>query len=487
LVHFAEHSVLLNRLGQEIAIQDSAAPIRDRTGAVVGAVVVFRDVTKERRLKRALSYQASHDALTGLINRREFDNRLSDALRSAQQDQGPHALLYVDLDQFKVVNDTCGHSAGDRLLRDVTGLLQAHVRAADTIARLGGDEFGILVHGCTAEQGAKIADNIRQAIRDYRFSWEENTTGIGASIGVVEITRDSESAANLMSAADIACYAAKDSGRNRVHLYDSNEVSGRHREMYWVSRVTRAVDEGRLELYCQQIAPTSSASPPLPGFYELLVRLRDDGGELVLPGEFIPAAERYNMVAAIDRWVVQRAVKALKEHACGDEPPFLFALNLSGMSLSDRSFLDYVLTLIEDPRIAHGLCFEITETAVITSMADAVYFMRELKKRGCRFALDDFGSGLSSFHYLKNLPVDFLKIDGQFIGSVTTDAVDRSMVEAISHVGRTLGIATIAEKVESAEVFAELKRLRVEFAQGYYIARPASIECLGTAAQPRIA
>ncbi|MGA2023655.1 MAG: PAS domain S-box protein [Steroidobacteraceae bacterium] len=487
LVHFAEHSVLLNRLGQEIAIQDSAAPIRDRTGAVVGAVVVFRDVTKERRLKRALSYQASHDALTGLINRREFDNRLSDALRSAQQDQGPHALLYVDLDQFKVVNDTCGHSAGDRLLRDVTGLLQAHVRAADTIARLGGDEFGILVHGCTAEQGAKIADNIRQAIRDYRFSWEENTTGIGASIGVVEITRDSESAANLMSAADIACYAAKDSGRNRVHLYDSNEVSGRHREMYWVSRVTRAVDEGRLELYCQQIAPTSSASPPLPGFYELLVRLRDDGGELVLPGEFIPAAERYNMVAAIDRWVVQRAVKALKEHACGDEPPFLFALNLSGMSLSDRSFLDYVLTLIEDPRIAHGLCFEITETAVITSMADAVYFMRELKKRGCRFALDDFGSGLSSFHYLKNLPVDFLKIDGQFIGSVTTDAVDRSMVEAISHVGRTLGIATIAEKVESAEVFAELKRLRVEFAQGYYIARPASIECLGTAVQPRIA
>src|SRR5450631_1541474 len=427
LVHFAEHSVLLNRLGQEIAIQDSAAPIRDRGGDIVGAVVVFRDVTKERRLKRALSYQASHDALTGLINRREFDNRLAEALHSAQQEQGPHALLYVDLDQFKVVNDTCGHSAGDRLLRDVTGLLQAHVRAADTIARLGGDEFGILVRSCTAEQGAKIADNIRQAIRDYRFTWEENTTGIGASIGVVEITRESQSAASLLSAADIACYAAKDSGRNRVHLYDSNEVSGRHREMYWVSRVTRAVDEGRLELYFQQITPTSSASPALPAFYELLVRLRDDGGELVLPGEFIPAAERYNMVAAIDRWVVQRAVKALREHATGDEPPFLFALNLSGMSLSDRGFLDFVLTLTEDPCIARGLCFEITETAVITSMTEAVYFMRELKKRGCRFALDDFGSGLSSFHYLKNLPVDFLKIDGQFIGSVTTDAVDRSM------------------------------------------------------------
>jgi diguanylate cyclase (GGDEF)-like protein/PAS domain S-box-containing protein len=478
LVHFAEHSVLLNRLGQEIAIQDSAAPIRDRGGDIVGAVVVFRDVTKERRLKRALSYQASHDALTGLINRREFDNRLAEALQSAQEDQGPHSLLYVDLDQFKVVNDTCGHSAGDRLLRDVTALLQAHVRAADTIARLGGDEFGILVRSCTAEQGAKIADNIRQAIRDYRFTWEENTTGIGASIGVVEITRDSQSAASLLSAADIACYAAKDSGRNRVHLYDSNEVSGRHREMYWVSRVTRAVDEGRLELYYQPITPTSSASPVLPAFYELLVRLRDDGGELVLPGEFIPAAERYNMVAAIDRWVVQRAVKALREHASGAEPPFLFALNLSGMSLGDRGFLEFVLSLTEESAIARGLCFEITETAVISSMTEAVYFMRELKKRGCRFALDDFGSGLSSFHYLKNLPVDFLKIDGQFISSVTTDAVDRSMVEAISHVGRTLGIATIAEKVESAAVFAELTRLRVEFAQGYYIAKPASIETL---------
>jgi diguanylate cyclase (GGDEF)-like protein len=384
----------------------------------------------------------------------------------------------VDLDQFKVVNDTCGHSAGDRLLRDVTGLLQSHVRAADTIARLGGDEFGILVRSCTAEQAAMIAENIRQAVRDYRFTWEQNTTSIGASIGVVEITRESESVASLMSAADIACYAAKDSGRNRVHLYDSNEVSGRHREMYWVSRVTRAVDEGRLELFHQPIASTTEGPSPLPAFHELLVRLRDDNGTLVLPGEFMPAAERYNVVSAIDRWVVQQAVRVLREYASSEQPPFLFALNLSGTSLSDRSFLDLVLGLVEDPRIARGLCFEITETAVITSMAQAVYFMRELRKRGCRFALDDFGSGLSSFHYLKTLPVDFLKIDGQFIGNVITDAVDRSMVEAISQVGRALGIATIAEKVESAAVFAELRVLRVEFAQGYYLARPEPLALL---------
>jgi EAL domain-containing protein (putative c-di-GMP-specific phosphodiesterase class I) len=354
------------------------------------------------------------------------------------------------------------------------------VRSADTIARLGGDEFGILVRHCTAEQAARIAENIRQAVRDYRFIWEQTTSSIGTSIGVVEITADTDSVASLLSAADIACYAAKDSGRNRVHLYDSNEVSGRHREMYWVSRVTRAVDEGRLELFYQPIVPTGSQAPALPAAYELLVRLRDDNGELVMPSEFVPAAERYNVVSAVDRWVVQRAVELLQTSSKSDEPACMLALNLSGMSLSDRSFLDHVLTLVEDPRIARGLCFEVTETAVITSMTQAVYFMQELRRRGCRFALDDFGSGLSSFHYLKTLPVDFLKIDGQFIGNVTSDVVDRSMVEAISQVGRALGIATIAEKVESAEVFAELKRLGVQFAQGYFIAQPAPIELLSS-------
>jgi len=479
VVAFAEQSVLVNRLGQEIAIQDSAAPIRDRNGRTVGAVVVFRDVTKERRLKRALSYQASHDALTGLINRREFDNKLQIAVQSARDGEGPHALLYVDLDQFKVVNDTCGHSAGDRLLRDVTGVLRQHVRAADTISRLGGDEFGVLVQHCSAEQAARIADNIRQAVRDYRFSWEQNTTSIGVSIGVVEITSDSESVASLLSAADIACYAAKDAGRNRVHLYASGDVSGRHREMYWVSRVTRAVDENRLELYQQPIVRTQTNAPAAPAFCELLVRLHGDNGELVLPGEFIPAAERYNVVSAIDRWVVQRAVELLQACRSGDgQADFLFALNLSGTSLSERNFLDFVVNLIDNAKVGNGLCFEITETAVITNMSQAVFFMEELKKRGCRFALDDFGSGLSSFHYLKTLPVDYLKIDGQFISNINTDPVDRSMIEAICKVARALGISTIAERVETAEVFHELASLGVDFAQGYFIARPASISSL---------
>jgi diguanylate cyclase (GGDEF)-like protein/PAS domain S-box-containing protein len=434
VVNFGEHSVLTNRLGQEIAIQDWAAPIRDRNGRTVGAVLVFRDVTKERRLKRALSFQASHDALTGLINRREFDSRLQAALQSARSGEGTHALLYVDLDQFKVVNDTCGHPAGDRLLRDVTALLQQHVRSADLIARLGGDEFGILVQHCSLEQATRIADQVRQAVRDYRFSWEQHTASIGASIGVVAITSESDSVASLLSAADIACYAAKDAGRNRVHVYDSSEVSGRHREMYWVSRVTRAVDEGRLELYTQPIVATRGDAPRLPLFQELLVRLRDDDGELVLPGEFIPAAERYNIIGAIDRWVIEKSVARLRQYlAAGLELPLL-SLNLSGTSICERNFLDFVLTLVEDPVIGSHLCFEITESAIITGMSQIGYFVQEVRKRGCRIALDDFGTGLSSFHYLKQLRVDFLKIDGQFVGSLTNDPVDRSMVEAISKV-----------------------------------------------------
>ena len=468
-----DHSVLITRAGQEVAIQESAAPICDRQGRVIGAVIVFHDVTKERRLKRALSYQASHDALTGLINRREFDNRLHAAVLSAQRGEGSHALLYIDLDQFKVVNDTCGHQAGDRLLRDVTGLLQARVRASDTIARLGGDEFGVLLEGCTPEQASRIADSVRQAIRDYRFMWGASTLSVGASVGVVQIRADTESVAAVMSAADIACYAAKDEGRNRIHVYEADGVSNRHREMHWVARVTRAAEENRLELFFQPIVRIGSDG--VPDFHELTVRLRDDDGRLVPPSEFIPAAERYNVMSIIDRWVVVRAVELLKSRRDTNGSLPMLAVNLSGTSLNEQSFAEFVLHAVGDPEIAGALCFEITETAAVTSLSNATFFMRELKARGCRFSLDDFGTGLSSFMYLKTLPVDYLKIDGQFISQIATDAVDRSMVEAISKVGRALGIATVAECVESEAVLDELKRIGVDFAQGYYMASPLPI------------
>ncbi|MGA7537504.1 MAG: EAL domain-containing protein [Steroidobacteraceae bacterium] len=479
----ADHSVLITRSGHEVAIQESAAPICDRQGRVIGAVIVFHDVTKERRLKRALSYQASHDALTGLINRREFDNRLHAAVLSAQRGEGAYALLYIDLDQFKVVNDTCGHQAGDRLLRDVTGLLQSRVRTSDTIARLGGDEFGVLLEGCTVEQSTRIAEGVRQSIRDYRFVWGASALSVGASVGVVQITAETESVANVMSAADIACYAAKDEGRNRVHLYESDGISHpRHREMHWVARVTRAAEENRLELFFQPIRPIGrSGATGATAFHELTVRLRDDDGRLVSPGEFIPAAERYNIMSVIDRWVVQRAIERLKERPAQDRSKHqlpLLAVNLSGSSLNEQSFIEFVLQQVGDPILARALCFEITETAAVTNLSNATFVMRELKARGCRFALDDFGTGLSSFMYLKTLPVDYLKIDGQFISHVADDPVDRSMVEAICKVGKALGIETVAECVESQAMLDELSRIGIDYAQGYLLARPEPIERL---------
>jgi diguanylate cyclase (GGDEF)-like protein/PAS domain S-box-containing protein len=469
----AEHAVLITRTGNEVAIQESAAPICDRGGRVIGAVVVFHDVTRERRLKRALSWQASHDALTGLINRREFDSRLHRALLSAQRGSGACALLYIDLDQFKVVNDTCGHQAGDRLLRDVTGLLQTRVRASDTIARLGGDEFGVLLESCTLEQATRIAEGVRQAIRDFRFVWGNSTLSVGASIGIVQIRAETENVTSIMSAADIACYAAKDAGRNRIHVYEPGGVSDRHREMHWVSRVTRAADDKRLELFFQPIVPLASAGGR--AFYELTVRLRADNGQLVPPSEFIPAAERYNVMSIIDRQVVSEAIELLRERLRRGLPLPLLAVNLSGTSLNEQSFVDFVLQSVGDIGLASALCFEITETAAVTSLSNARYFMRELKGRGCKFALDDFGTGVSSFVYLKTLPVDFLKIDGQFIGQVAEDAVNRSMVEAIGKVARSLNIATIAECVESDAILAELKRIGVDFAQGFHLAVPQPI------------
>ena len=469
----AQHTVLVNRRGQEIAIQDSAAPIRDRAGNLIGAVMVFHDVSKERRLHRALHYQASHDALTGLINRREFENRLTAAVENVRQDAAArHALLYLDLDQFKVVNDTCGHPAGDLLLKQITGVLQSRVRAGDSLARLGGDEFGILLQACTLEQAMRLAEGVRQAIRDYRFNWQDEVLAVGVSIGIVEITPETPTVANVMSAADVACYTAKDQGRDRVQLYTPDNVPERHREMHWVSKLTRAFDESRFELVYQPIVQIGSVRREAEHF-ELMLRLRDDTGTLIAPAEFIPAAERYNVMPAIDRWVVRQALDVFVHRQSTGVQPYTIAVNLSGTSLNDERFLEYLIGELGSSNLAPGaLCFEITETAAIANLNNVVHFMRELKTRGCHFALDDFGSGLSSFLYLKTLPVDYLKIDGQFIENVARDPVDRSMVEAISQVGRAMGIHTIAERVESAEVLTELGRLGIGFAQGFFLAAP---------------
>lgn len=477
VIALAENSVLINQENHEVPIQDSAAPIRDRIGNIIGAVVVFHDVSRESRLFRQLSYQASHDSLTGLINRREFENRLVSALDSAHDKALRHALLYLDLDQFKVVNDTFGHTAGDELLRQVSDLVQAQIRSTDVVARLGGDEFGILLERCSQERAIEVAESIRGAVEAHRFTWQEAFTSVRCSIGVVLIDDESPSIASLMSSADVACYSAKDMGRNQVHLYQQSDASVRHEEMKWVSRITSAVEENRLELFYQPIIGIG-ANKSVRGHYELLLRMRDEDGELVNPDQFIPAAERYNRMSVLDRWVIREALSQLADrNTFGTEARFTLAINLSGTSLSEDRFLEFVVEELKKQKLPNGaICFEITETAAISNLARVIHFMQSLKSLGCKFSLDDFGSGLSSFTYLKNLPVDYLKIDGQFIRNVADDTVDESMVRAINEVGRAMGIETIAERVETKQVLDKLGDLGVAFAQGYFIARPTSVQ-----------
>lgn len=479
VIALAENSVLINHHGIEIAIQDSAAPIRDRIGNIIGAVMVFHDVSKESRLFRQLSYQASHDALTGLINRREFENRLVAALDDACERNGhAHALLYFDLDQFKVVNDTFGHTAGDELLRQISELVQSNIRSTDVLARLGGDEFGILLERCTEERAIEVAEAIRSAVEAFRFTWQDACTSVRCSIGIVMVNKDSQSVATAMSSADVACYSAKDMGRNQVHLYQHSDASMRHEEMKWVSRITSAIEDNRFELFYQPIIGIGAKGLGVRGHYELLLRMRSDSGEIVGPDQFIPAAERYNLMSMLDRWVIREALSQLADRSHDSEQArFTLAINLSGTSLSEDRFLEFVIDELKRQRLPQGaICFEITETAAISNLSRVIHFMQTLRKLGCKFSLDDFGSGLSSFTYLKNLPVDYLKIDGQFIRNVAEDTVDESMVRAINEVGRAMGIATIAERVESKEVLDKLGDLGVEFAQGFFIARPTSVQ-----------
>ncbi len=472
------NSILITKDGNEIPVQDSAAPIRDRIGNIVGSVMVFHDVSKETRLFRQLGYQASHDALTDLINRREFENRLIASLDDVRANpETTHALLYLDLDQFKVVNDTFGHTAGDALLCQLTELVHARIRATDTLARLGGDEFGILLERCSEARAVEVAESIRDAVEGYRFEWKDSFTSVRCSIGVVVVTSENSDVAGLMSSADVACYSAKDMGRNQVHLYEDSDASMRHEEMKWVSRISNAVDEDRFELFFQPIIGIGSARGESCSHYELLLRMRDESGEIVGPDQFIPAAERYNLMSTLDRWVVREALSKLADQSANDKARYTLAINLSGTSLSEDRFLDFVIDELKKRKLPEGaICFEITETAAISNLGRVIHFMQVLKALGCKFSLDDFGSGLSSFTYLKNLPVDYLKIDGQFISNVAEDSVDESMVKAIHEVGHAMGIETIAERVETKQVLEKLGSLGVEFAQGYYIARPASVQ-----------
>ena len=473
-VHIGRRGMVVAGDGdRERSIELSVSPLRDAEGEISGTVIAVRDVSDLRGLTRQMSYQASHDALTGLVNRREFENRLQEALESAQAGGHRHVLCFLDLDRFKAVNDECGHTAGDNMLREVAALIKDAVRDSDTVGRLGGDEFGILLVGCPLEKARQIADDVVRAVADYRFVWKDKIFNIGVSVGLVEISRESGSIEDAISAADSACYVAKKQG-GHVHVYSArDEAAARSRgEIHWLQQLQAALKDGRFELHAQPIVPVDPAGTTGPAL-EVLLRLKDEDGVAVTPAEFMRAAERYRLMPHVDRWVVQTALAALGRGAVRLQPGRSLCINLSGQTLGDSAFLEFVVDCLDRTAVAPDrICFEVTENSVITNIEHARRFIGVLHGMGCQFALDDFGRGLSSFANLKNLQLDYLKIDGYFIRNLASDTVNQAMVTAMIKLARSLNFRVIAEHVEDMSALDSARRMGVDFVQGYQVGRP---------------
>ena len=473
----AHHTLLLSRTGDEFGIQDSASPILSADGDTLGAVLVFHDVTEQRRLSGEMSYRATHDVLTGLVNRAEFESRLRRAFDAMREDASEHALLFIDLDEFKLINDACGHTAGDEFLQQVSKLIGQAVRAHDTVARLGGDEFAVILDHCSAEQARSVAQKICDRIDVFRFTHQQRRFRTGASIGLVPIDSRWSTPLAIIQAADTSCYAAKEAGRNRVHVWsDTDEaMQARHGEMQWAARIEQALDENRFVLFAQRIVPLNGVPSGL--YAEVLLRMVDGDGSLVQPSAFLPAAERFHFASRIDRWVLRHAIGALQSlpSLCVVDT---LCVNLSGQSIGDRVFHRQTIDILTraGADICQRLCLEITETAAVTSIADADAFISQVRALGVRIALDDFGAGSSSFGYLKNLDIDLIKIDGQFVRDVIEDPMDDVAVRCFVEVARVAGVGTVAEFVDRVEVLDRVREIGVDYAQGYFLHRPEPIE-----------
>ena len=457
----------------ERSIELTVSPLRDQEGELTGTVVALRDVSDLRGMTRQMSYQASHDALTGLVNRREFERRLQESLELAHAGGARHVLCYLDLDRFKAVNDECGHTAGDSMLREVAGLIKNSVRDSDTVGRLGGDEFGILLIGCPLEKARQISDDVVRAVADYRFVWKDKIFNIGVSVGLVEVSRESGSTEDLISAADSACYVAKKQGTH-VQVYSArDEADARQRgEIHWLQLLQNALKENRFELHAQPIVAASGSATSGPGL-EVLLRMKDETGAIIAPAEFMRAAERYRLMVHVDRWVVQTALAALGSGGVRLSPDRSLCINLSGQTLGDAGFLEFVVDCLDRTGVSPDrVCFEVTENSVITNIEHAKRFIGVLHGMGCRFALDDFGRGLSSFANLKSLSLDYVKIDGSFIRNLASDNVNQAMVTAMIKLARSLNFQVIAEQVEDMSALDSARRMGVDFVQGFQVGRP---------------
>jgi len=464
--------------GQEFSVEMRASPIRSgQGGQPTGCVMVLHDVSELRGITRQMSYQASHDPLTGLVNRREFERRLEEALQDARARSASHVLCYLDLDRFKAVNDTSGHTAGDNMLRELAGILKEKVRDSDVVARLGGDEFGMLLVGCPLEKARQIADDVCAAVRDFNFVWRDKIYSVGVSVGLVQMASESGAIEDVLSAADSACYIAKQQGRGRVHVYSSrDEAAARQRgEILWLQRLQAALKENRFELRVQPIVAVAGRPDTGPAF-EVLLRLKDADGVESLPMDFMQAAERYQLMPNLDRWVVQATFAAVGSGALKIPQGRSVAINISGQTLGDPQFLEFVVECLDRGAVRpEQVCFELAEAAVASHHAHAARFIAVMHGLGCKFALDDFGSGLGSFANLKQLPMDYLKIDGSFIRSLGKDEVSTAMVTAMIDLARSLGVKVIAEQVETEQAFELVRAMKVDFVQGYAIGRPVPI------------
>lgn len=466
--------------GHYLNILSRAFAVEGLDGKVTRFVGTHVDITEREKIEKTLKHQSTHDDLTGLINRSEFERRMDQLLADAKDNNQTHALCYMDLDQFKVVNDTCGHMAGDEMLKQLSSELQEVVRSGDTLARLGGDEFGILLEKCSLDNASRLTNVIQAKVRDYILAFEGRSFRISASMGLVPITATTLNSTELLKSADAACYMAKDKGRNRIHVQHGADadVDKRHTEMQWVNRIQVALDESRFSLYAQLIEPLNKSKKL---HYELLIRMIDEQGEVVLPGAFLPAAERYNLISKLDEWVIENSFKALSENPGFRCKLSFISINISGQSIGNESFLDFIIQQMHAYSIeGKNICFEITETAAISNLLKADSFISKLRQIGFRFALDDFGSGLSSFGYLKNLPVGFLKIDGMFVKDMVKDPIDRAMVKSINDIGHVMGMQTVAEFVENDEIKDMLLEMNVDYAQGYGIHMPQPLSQLLT-------
>lgn len=479
IVGLANNTVLIARDRSEYGIEDSAAPIRSTTGEMLGVVLVFHDVTEQRQLSNEMSYRASHDALTGLINRTEFELQLQQSLMKAQRYEQTCALMFIDLDQFKLVNDACGHSAGDRLLVQFASLIKKIARKHDTFARLGGDEFGILLENCSAADALIIGEQICRRMDEYRFVHNSKRFRVGASIGLASFNEQWETTAAIVQAADAACYAAKENGRNRVHLWIESDcmLHARRSEMQWVQRLEQASDDNRFELYAQRIYDLDDSGRAVRA--EILLRLRDIDGAVVLPNAFLSAAERYHLMTRIDRWVLQQSINhmcALSSLAQIDR----LSINLSGQSIGDPEFRREIIAMLENAGsdVCACVCLEITETTAITHLEDANLFIQEVHSLGVVVALDDFGSGTASFGYLKSLAVDILKIDGQFVQNIVDDPLDAATVRCFVDVAQVINVETVAEYVDSQAALTRLREFNVDAAQGFWLHEPEPIDRL---------